>query len=65
MVYKEILTTNGINIDELIDLVTNTKKETRSAKYAYTDEDGQSKTWTGQGRTPKFLADKNLKDYLI
>ena len=69
--YKEMLAADGIDINELFDLVTNTpttKKAPRTprpAKYAYTDEDGQSKTWTGQGRTPKFLVDKNLEDYLI
>ena len=69
--YKEMLAADGIDINELFDLVTKTpttKKAPRTprpAKYAYTNEDGQSKTWTGQGRTPKFLADKNLEDYLI
>ena len=69
--YKEMLAADGIDINDLVDLVTKTpttKKAPRTprpAKYAYTDEDGQSKTWTGQGRTPKFLADKNLEDYLI
>ena len=69
--YKEMLAADGIDINELFDLVTKTpttKKAPRTprpAKYAYTDEDGQSKTWTGQGRTPKFLVDKNLEDYLI
>ncbi|PSV89348.1 H-NS family histone-like protein [Photobacterium iliopiscarium] len=69
--YKEMLAADGIDINDLVDLVTNTpttKKASRTprpAKYAYTDEDGQSKTWTGQGRTPKFLVDKNLDDFLI
>ena len=69
--YKEMLAADGIDINELAAHVTNTPKQQKSprtprpAKYAYTDEDGQSKTWTGQGRTPKFLADKNLEDYLI
>ena len=69
--YKEMLAADGIDINELFDLVTKTpttKKAPhtpRPAKYAYTNEDGQAKTWTGQGRTPKFLADKNLEDYLI
>ena len=69
--YKEMLAADGIDINELAAHVTNTPKQQKSprtprpAKYAYTDEDGQSKTWTGQGRTPKFLVDKNLEDYLI
>ena len=69
--YKEMLAADGIDINELAAHVTNTPKQQKSprtprpAKYAYTNEDGQAKTWTGQGRTPKFLVDKNLEDYLI
>ena len=69
--YKEMLAADGIDINDLVDLVTKTPTTRkaphipRPAKYAYTNEDGQAKTWTGQGRTPKFLADKNLEDYLI
>ena len=69
--YKEMLAADGIDINELAAHVANTSTTVKSsrtprpAKYAYTDEDGQSKTWTGQGRTPKFLEDKNLEDYLI
>ena len=69
--YKEMLAADGIDINELAAHVANTSATVKSsrtprpAKYAYTDEDGQSKTWTGQGRTPKFLEDKNLEDYLI
>ena len=69
--YKEMLAADGIDINDLVDLITNTpttKKAPRTprpAKYAYADEEGQSKTWTGQGRTPKFLVDKNLEDFLI
>ncbi|END4451164.1 H-NS histone family protein, partial [Escherichia coli] len=38
--------------------------------YKYTDVNGETKTWTGQGRTPKALAEqleagKTLDDFLI
>lgn len=32
------------------------KRVERPAKYKYVDENGETKTWTGQGRTPKVLA---------
>ena len=69
--YKEMLAADGLDINDLLTIATSTSKTKKSArplrlaKYAYTDEDGQSKTWTGQGRTPKFLADKNLDDFLM
>ncbi|MGR5465378.1 H-NS family nucleoid-associated regulatory protein [Photobacterium damselae] len=68
--YRQLLLADGIAPEELVALMTTSKsKKTnrtpRPAKYRYTDEDGHEKTWTGQGRTPKFLADKNLDDYLI
>ncbi len=31
------------------------KREPRPAKYKYTDETGQERTWTGQGRTPRVI----------
>lgn len=42
----------------------------RPAKYKYTDDQGNDKTWTGQGRTPKAIADaiasgKTLQDFEI
>ncbi|WP_310598515.1 H-NS family histone-like protein [Aeromonas aquatica] len=45
------------------------KRTPRPAKYKY-QEDGQEKTWTGQGRMPKAIAEqvalgKNLDDFLI
>ncbi|EGU36842.1 H-NS family nucleoid-associated regulatory protein, partial [Vibrio scophthalmi] len=41
------------------------KRAPRPAKYRYMDENGEEKTWTGQGRTPSALVDKNLDDFLI
>jgi DNA-binding protein H-NS len=48
---------------------TGSKRAPRPAKYKYT-EDGIEKTWTGQGRTPKFLAlqveqGRQLNEFLI
>lgn len=67
--YREMLIADGIDPEELLGLMSaKPKKSTRPprpAKYKYVDEDGQEKTWTGQGRTPKFLVDKNLEDFLI
>ncbi|UNU29929.1 H-NS histone family protein [Aeromonas hydrophila] len=46
-----------------------TKRAPRPAKYKY-QENGQEKTWTGQGRIPKAIAEqveqgKSLDDFLI
>lgn len=66
--YRQLLIADGIDPEELIQAINSSpKKQTRKprpAKYRYT-ENGEEKTWTGQGRTPKFLVDKNLEDYLI
>ncbi|HDL6251585.1 TPA: H-NS histone family protein, partial [Mannheimia haemolytica] len=42
----------------------------RPAKYKFVDANGNEKTWTGQGRTPKALQDaldsgKKLEDFAI
>jgi DNA-binding protein H-NS len=67
--YREMLLADGINPEELFQIMSSTTKKTtrtpRPAKYKYIDDEGQEKTWTGQGRTPKFLVDKNLEDFLI
>ena len=46
------------------------KRKARAAKYRFTDANGEEKTWTGQGRTPKPIATalangKSLDDFLI
>ncbi|MCL5254863.1 MAG: H-NS histone family protein [Gammaproteobacteria bacterium] len=46
------------------------KRAPVAPKYAYTDADGQRKTWTGQGRTPKAIQaaldqGKNLDSFKI
>lgn len=72
---RQLLQEEGIDPSELIEFSTGQakpKKEraARPAKYQYTDENGETKTWTGQGRTPKLMADHvatggNLDDFLI
>ncbi|GLT19327.1 DNA-binding protein [Vibrio zhanjiangensis] len=46
------------------------KRAPRPAKYKYVDNNGDKKTWTGQGRTPSAIqeqldAGKSLDDFLI
>lgn len=78
---NELLAQNGMTIDDLLLLpgvgVTTsdspakakTKRQPRDPKYRWV-QDGEEKTWTGQGKTPKFLAEKlaagrSLDEFLI
>lgn len=70
--YRKLLLDDGISPHELMAHIEDLPKQKaksprapRPAKYRYTDNKGVEKTWTGQGRTPLFLQDKNLDDYLI
>lgn len=66
---------DGINPEELLSMTPATarsvkKRQPRPAKYRFTDLNGEIKTWTGQGRTPKPIAQalaagKSLDDFLI
>lgn len=72
--YKELLKAEGI---DLADLVAGTvaieksgKREPRPAKYKYIDAEGNTQTWTGQGRQPVPIREaiaqgKTLNDFLI
>ncbi|MCO4174444.1 H-NS histone family protein [Aeromonas veronii] len=75
--FTEMLKEAGIDPSELVGTVApakgdgtvKAKRTPRPAKYRYT-EDGQEKTWTGQGRMPKAIAaavegGKALEDFLI
>ncbi|MFM5034551.1 MULTISPECIES: H-NS family histone-like protein [Aeromonas] len=75
--FAELLKDAGIDPSELVGTATTAKAEgtvkskraPRPAKYKYI-EDGQEKTWTGQGRMPKAIAEavatgKALEDFLI
>ncbi|MGF1871987.1 H-NS family nucleoid-associated regulatory protein [Photobacterium indicum] len=68
--YRQMLSDDGIDVAELLDAIAKAPKvkkkhAPRPAKYRFTDDNGIEQTWTGQGRTPKFLQDKNLDDFLI
>ncbi|HGO5815038.1 TPA: H-NS family nucleoid-associated regulatory protein [Mannheimia haemolytica] len=83
--YAEMLKQDGLSIDELAELLADkvikgrkavkTKKPSkklspRPAKYKFVDAEGNEKTWTGQGRTPKALQEqlnkgKKLEDFAI
>ncbi|MBN4857932.1 DNA-binding protein StpA [Citrobacter portucalensis] len=66
---------DGISPEELLNITPATarsvkKRQPRPAKYRFIDLNGETKTWTGQGRTPKPIAQalaagKSLDDFLI
>lgn len=75
--YREMLIADGIDPNELLSTMaavkagTKTKRAARPAKYSYVDENGETKTWTGQGRTPAVIKKamdeqgKTLDDFLL
>ena len=75
--YREMLIADGIDPNELLQTMTahkhigKPKRAIRPAKYKYIDENGDYKTWTGQGRTPAIIKNaildkgKNLEDFLL
>ena len=73
--YQELLMEEGINPAELVNSLSpaetgKKKRAKRPAKYCYTEEDGQVRYWTGQGRTPSVIKDAienggSLDDFLI
>lgn len=75
--FTEMLRDAGIDPSELVGTAApakaggsaKAKRAPRPAKYKYT-EDGQEKTWTGQGRMPKAIAEavangRALEEFLI
>ncbi|MBJ9045927.1 DNA-binding protein StpA [Citrobacter braakii] len=70
-----LMQADGINPEELLSMTPATarsvkKRQPRPAKYRFTDLNGETKTWTGQGRTPKPIAQalaagKSIDDFLI
>lgn len=73
---RKLMLEDGIGPEELLSSFSGKSsapkkvREPRPAKYSFTDENGETKTWTGQGRTPKALAElleagKSLDDFLI
>ncbi|MDD7569389.1 MAG: H-NS family nucleoid-associated regulatory protein [[Actinobacillus] rossii] len=71
--YKEELKANGISLTELgLENETKVRKPRKplAPKYKYVDENGEMKTWTGQGRTPRVIqvaldAGKSLDSFAI
>ncbi|CDG21300.1 DNA-binding protein H-NS [Xenorhabdus poinarii G6] len=72
--YREMLEKDGIELSDLLDALGGkstgkSKRAARPAKYSYIDN-GETKTWTGQGRTPAVIKKaldegKKLEDFLI
>jgi len=76
--FTEMLKEAGIDPLELVNGntapaaaagTTKSKRAPRPAKYQY-EEDGQTKTWTGQGRMPKTIAEavaegRSIDEFLI
>ncbi|MDO2948027.1 H-NS family histone-like protein [Aeromonas simiae] len=74
--YSDMLKAAGIDPNELVATVSapskakSSKRAPRPAKYRYMDN-GQEKTWTGQGRMPSAIAKavneegKSLEDFAI
>ncbi|WP_108649280.1 H-NS family histone-like protein [Dongshaea marina] len=55
--YLQMMEADGIDLTDLSGLTetktkTKSKRAPRPAKYRYWDDNGQEKTWTGQGRKP-------------
>ncbi|VTU06223.1 DNA-binding protein H-NS [Actinobacillus indolicus] len=76
--YQELLAQDGISAEELVLLLSGSnierkKREPRAprpAKYKFLDANGNEKTWTGQGRTPREIQQaldtgKSLSDFEI
>lgn len=73
--YRQMLLDDGIDLSELTSTEfpsgkSRAKRAPRPAKYQYTDENGDVKSWTGQGRTPAVIKQaldqgKSLDDFLI
>lgn len=62
---NDVLRRIGMPMEEFINEVQKrTNKRYQSVPPKYRDPD-TGKTWSGRGRTPKFLEGKNLDDYLI
>ena len=74
--YMERMKADGIDIAELVSGTVEPKaagatRAPRPAKYAYIDDNGEHRTWTGQGRQPLPIRraiendGKTLDDFLI
>ncbi|QIZ77370.1 H-NS family nucleoid-associated regulatory protein [Ferrimonas lipolytica] len=69
---RKLMAEDGISLDDLgssTEVKVRKKRAPRPAKYAI-EVDGETITWTGQGRTPKAIKERldagaNLDDFLI
>lgn len=67
---KTTLAQEGIDLTELIDYystatsATKARRDPRPPKYRYV-YNGQERTWTGQGRMPKYLVQQLKKGYQL
>ena len=71
--YKEMMENEGIDPKQFMELFNEStpkdKRTPRPAKYQY-DDNGNTKTWTGQGRQPSIISNAInngavLEDFLI
>lgn len=55
--YRLMLAEDGIELHELSSIITEkkAKRTPRPARYKFSDENGNERTWTGQGRMPKVI----------
>lgn len=76
--FKKAMADAGIGISDILEneiggeplKATKKKRAPKPPKYAFTDEQGERATWTGQGRMPKALKKAleqghRLEEYLI
>ena len=70
--YKEMLEKDGISAEDLVALLggkqevkTRKPRKPLAPKYKFIDANGNEKTWTGQGRTPRELVGKDLSKFAI
>ena len=73
--YMALMQADGIDISELVsgpvEAQATSKRAPRPAKYSYQDDNGEQRTWTGQGRQPVVIRraieeqGKTLEDFLI
>lgn len=65
--YRLMLAEDGIELHELSSIITEkkTKRTPRPAKYKFNDENGNERTWTGQGRMPKIIKELLEQGYSL
>lgn len=73
--FRSIMLEDGIDPADLLLMAAQPAKDKKSRtgrppKYEYSNENGETRTWTGQGRTPKRIAEliaegASLEDFKI